>query len=81
MAKHRVIRLHGVPLGQDEPVAVGVVHAVRRDAQMARVQDHERVDHAHVAADVTALAGHDNVDAVATQVPPQRLKLLDSCHR
>ena len=85
VAKHRVVSLHGVALGEHEAVAVGVVRVLRVNAHVIEedavgVEGHEGVDHRHVAADVAAGASHDDIDAIAAKVPTQGLKLFDSCH-
>ena len=80
VAQHRVVGLHGVALGEHEAIAVGIVDGLGRNVQMAGVKGHERVDDRHVAADVAAGAGHDDVDTIAAEVPAQGLKLFDSCH-
>ena len=77
LAENRVVGLHGVALGEHEAIAVGVVHGLGRDAQVVLVEHHEGVDDGHVAADVAARTRHDDVDAVAAQVPAKVLELSD----
>ena len=78
MAEHRVVRLHGVALGKKEAVALGVLELVGPHVHDLAVEQHERVDHTHVAADMPAAACDDDVDGVLAQLPAQLLKVL--CH-
>ena len=80
VAQHRVVGLHGVALGEHEAVAVGIVDGLGRNVQVVSVEGHERVDDRHVAADVAAGTGHNDIDAIAAEVPTQGLKLFNRCH-
>jgi hypothetical protein len=77
VAEHGVVGLHGMSLGEDEAVTVGVIHRLRRDPQMVLVEDHEGIDHGHVASDMSAASCHDDVDGILAQVPAQALELVD----
>ena len=80
VAQHRVVGLHGVALGEHEAVAVGIVDSLGRNVKVVGIEGHEGVDHRHVAANMAAGAGHDDIDAITAKVPAQGLKLFDSCH-
>ena len=77
MAEHGVVGLHGMSLGEDEAVTVGVIHRLRRDPQMVLVEDHQGIDYGHVASDMSATSRHDDIDAILAQVPAQAFELVD----
>lgn len=56
--KYRIICLNGMTFTHHKTVAVRVVHVLRADVHLFKIQRYKHIDDTHVAADVAALAGN-----------------------
>ena len=68
VAEHRVKGLYAVPLAEHESVPVRIVDGFRRNAHPV-IEDRQQIDHAHIPADVPALARHHNIQNVQPKPP------------
>ena len=62
--KYSVVRLYRMTFAEYETVAIRVIHVFRRNVHLAEIQAHQSIDHTHVAANMTALSGNDNVYSI-----------------
>ena len=66
--KYSVVSLYRMTFAEYETVAIRVIHVFRRNVHLAEIQAHQSIDHTHVAADMSALSGNDNIYSIFSQV-------------
>ena len=61
-----------MPLAEHEQISVRVVHILRTDIHLVKIQFHQNLHHAHISADMSRLPCTDHVDRIFSELISQR---------
>ena len=78
--KYCIICLNGMTFTHHKAVAVRVVHVLRADVHLFKIQRYKHIDDTHVAADVAALAGNYHFHYFLPQIIRQTTQFLVFTH-
>ena len=62
--QYRVVRLHGVAFAHDELIPARIVHILRADIHLIKVDLRQDLHNTHVAADVPGFSLNDHVNYI-----------------
>ena len=78
--KYCIICLNGMTFTHHKTVAVRVVHVLRADVHLFKIQRYKHINDTHVAADVAALAGNYHFHYFLPQIIRQTTQFLVFTH-